>query len=47
MSETIEAAIRLVIAKLSEKPTADEALKLSQAALNLAHTASVLRLTPT
>lgn len=46
MDQVIEAAIKLLVAKLTDKSTAETDLKFTQAALNLAHTASVLRHTP-
>lgn len=42
MSEELKKAIELLAQRITEKVPADEALKLSQAALNLAHTAAKL-----
>ena len=42
MENNTENAIKALTLKITEKCTADEALKYTQAALNLAHTQSVL-----
>lgn len=42
MNEEIEKSIKLLAAKISQSTTPDEALKFTQAALNLAHTAATL-----
>ena len=43
MDERIEAAIKVVIGLITEKSTADEALKFSQAAVNLANAKRCLK----
>ena len=42
MKTEIEEAIKKLTAKIDEKTSQDEALKFTQAALNLAHTAQCL-----
>jgi hypothetical protein len=42
MTEEIKAAIQLLAQKISAATTPEEALKFTQAALNLAHTAATL-----
>jgi hypothetical protein len=45
MSNTteIEAAIKVLTARITARTTQDEALKFTQAALNLAHVVAILR----
>ena len=43
MNEAIEAAIKLLVEKCGKEKDSGDELRLSQAALNLAHTAQVLR----
>lgn len=45
MSTEIENAIKALAARIDKDVKADDALKLTQAALNLAHTAEVLKQT--
>ena len=42
MKKEIETAVELLAKKITDEVTADEALKFTQAALNLAHTAQVV-----
>ena len=46
MNTEIENAIKLLAKKIASDMKADDALKFTQAALNLAHTAQVLKQTP-